>query len=60
MVKGFTLTGSQQQGGLAGTKIDDQVFLTRADELTKWARSYRVARLMKSIGIRGGGPWAPP
>jgi len=20
----------------------------------------RVARLMKSIGIRGGGPWAPP
>ena len=58
MVKGFTLTGSQQQGGLAGTKIDDQVFLTRADELTKWARSYRVARLMKLLGVTWLFNWA--
>ena len=58
MVKGFTLPGSQQRGALAGTKIDDQIFLTRADELTKWARSYRVARLMKLLGVTWLFSWA--
>ena len=59
MVKGFTtLPGSQQKGALAGTKIDDQIFLTRADELTKWARSYRVARLMKLLGVTWLFSWA--
>lgn len=58
MVKGFTLTGSQPKSALAGTKIDDQVFLTRADELTKWARSYRVARLMKLFGVTWLFNWA--
>ena len=58
MVKGYTLPGSQQKGALAGTKIDDQIFLTRADELTKWARSYRVARLMKLLGVTWLFSWA--
>ena len=58
MVKGFTLPGSQPKSALAGTKIDDQVFLTRADELTKWARSYRVARLMKLLGVTWLFNWA--
>ena len=59
MVKGFTpLPGSQQRGALAGTKIDDQIFLTRADELTKWAQSYRVARLMKLLGVTWLFSWA--
>ena len=58
MVKGFTLPGSQQRDALAGTKIDDQIFLTRADELTKWARSYRVARLMKLLGVTWLFSWA--
>ena len=59
MAKGFTpLPGSQQRGALAGTKIDDQIFLTRADELTKWARSYRVARLMKLLGVTWLFSWA--
>ena len=58
MVKGFTLPGSQQKGALAGTKIDDQIFLTKADELTKWARSYRVARLMKLLGVTWLFSWA--
>ena len=58
MVKGFTLPGSQQRGALVGTKIDDQIFLTRADELTKWARSYRVARLMKLLGVTWLFSWA--
>jgi NADH-quinone oxidoreductase subunit B len=58
MVKGFTLPGSQPSGGLAGTKVDDQIFLTRADELTKWARSYRVARLMKLLGVTWLFNWA--
>ena len=58
MVKGFTLPGSQQRGALAGTKIDDQIFLTRADELTKWAQNYRVARLMKLLGVTWLFSWA--
>ena len=59
MVKGFTpLPGLQSKGALAGTKIDDQIFLTRADELTKWARSYRVARLMKLLGVTWLFSWA--
>ena len=58
MVKGFTLHGSQQRGAFAGTKIDDQIFLTRADELTKWAQSYRVARLMKLLGVTWLFSWA--
>ena len=59
MVKGFTaLPGSQQREALAGTKIDDQIFLTRADELTKWARHYRVARLMKLLGVTWLFSWA--
>ena len=59
MAKGFTpLPGSQQRGALAGTKIDDQIFLTRADELTKWARHYRVARLMKLLGVTWLFSWA--
>ena len=57
MVKGFTLP-TQRNGGLAGTKVDDQIFLTRADELTKWARSYRVARLMKLLGVTWLFNWA--
>jgi NADH-quinone oxidoreductase subunit B len=39
-------------------KIDNQIFLTRADELTKWARNYRVARLMKTLGITKLFSWA--
>ena len=58
MVKGFTLPGSQQRGALAGAKVDDQIFLTRADELTKWARSYRVVRLMKLLGVTWLFSWA--
>ena len=59
MVKSFTpLPGSQQRGALAGTKIDDQIFLTRADELTKWGRHYRVARLMKLLGVTWLFSWA--
>ena len=58
MVKGLTLPTSRSNGGLAGTKVDDQIFLTRADELTKWARSYRVARLMKLFGVTWLFNWA--
>ena len=58
MVKGFTLPTSRRNGGLAGTKVDDQIFLTRADELTKWAQSYRVARLMKLFGVTWLFNWA--
>lgn len=58
MVKGSTLPASQLKSSLAGTKIDDQIFLTRADELTKWARSYRVARLMKLLGVTWLFNWA--
>ena len=50
MAETFTLPGLQQNGPLPGVKIDNQIFLTRADELTKWARNYRVARLMKTLG----------
>jgi NADH-quinone oxidoreductase subunit B len=57
MVQSDTLL-RQQQGPLPGVKIDDQIFLTRADELTKWARSYRVARLMKLLGITKLFSWA--
>jgi NADH-quinone oxidoreductase subunit B len=52
------LPGLQQHGPIPGTKIDNQIFLTRADELTKWARHYRVARLMKTLGITKLFSWA--
>ncbi len=58
MVDTLATTGQQQNGPLPGVKIDDQIFLTRADELTKWARSYRVARLMKLLGITKLFSWA--
>jgi NADH-quinone oxidoreductase subunit B len=58
MVDSSTMTGQQQRGPLPGVKIDEQIFLTRADELTKWARHYRVARLMKLLGITKLFSWA--
>src|SRR6266446_225768 len=58
MAETFTLPGLQQNGPLPGVKIDNQIFLTRADELTKWARNYRVARLMKTLGITKLFSWA--
>jgi NADH-quinone oxidoreductase subunit B len=58
MAETFTLPGLQQNGPLPGVKIDNQIFLTRADELTKWARNYRVARLMKALGITKLFSWA--
>jgi NADH-quinone oxidoreductase subunit B len=58
MAETFTLPGLQQNGPLPGVKIDNQIFLTRADELTKWARNYRVARFMKTFGITKLFSWA--
>src|SRR6267142_4287738 len=58
MAETFMLPGLQQNGPLPGVKIDNQIFLTRADELTKWARNYRVARLMKTLGITKLFSWA--
>jgi NADH-quinone oxidoreductase subunit B len=58
MAETFTLPRLQQNGPLPGVKIDNQIFLTRADELTKWARNYRVARLMKTLGITKLFSWA--
>jgi NADH-quinone oxidoreductase subunit B len=58
MAETLTLPGLQQTGPLPGVKIDNQIFLTRADELTKWARNYRAARLMKTLGITKLFSWA--
>jgi len=58
MAETITLPGLQQNGPIPGVKIDNQIFLTRADELTKWARHYRVARLMKTLGIIKLFSWA--
>src|SRR5256712_10638753 len=58
MADTFTLPGLQQNGPLPGEKIDNQIFLTRADELTKWARNYHAARLMKTLGITKLFSWA--
>ncbi len=58
MVDTHTISGQQQHAPIPGTKIDDQIFLTRADKLTKWARHYRVARLMKLVGITKLFAWA--
>ncbi|MBM3224139.1 MAG: NADH-quinone oxidoreductase subunit B [Candidatus Tectomicrobia bacterium] len=58
MAETFTLPGLQQNGPIPGTKIDNQIFLTRADELTKWARNYRVARLMNTLGVTKLFSWA--
>ena len=58
MVDRFATIEQQQQGPLPGVKVDDQIFLTRADELTKWARNYRVARLLKLLGILKLFSWA--
>jgi NADH-quinone oxidoreductase subunit B len=57
MVDTHTRPG-QQLFPVAGTKIDDQIFLTRADELTKWARHYRIAKLMHLVGITKLFAWA--
>ena len=58
MVDTHTFPGSQQYGPLRGMKIDNQIFLTRADELTRWAHHYRIARLMKRLGIIWLFSWA--
>ncbi len=58
MADTFTLPGLQQHGPLPGVKIDNQIFLTRADELTKWARHYRVARLLTTLGVTKLFSWA--
>jgi NADH-quinone oxidoreductase subunit B len=58
MVDSIMTTGQQQRSPLPGVKIDEQIFLTRADALTKWARHYRVARLMKLLGITKLFSWA--
>src|SRR5215471_4195261 len=58
MAETFTLPGLQQNGPLPGVKIDNQIFMTRADELTKWARNYRAARFMKTLGITKLFSWA--
>ena len=58
MAETLALPGLQQNGPLPGIKIDNQIFLTRADELTKWARNYRVARVMHTLGITKLFSWA--
>src|SRR5215510_15093720 len=58
MADSFVIAGQQQPGPLSGVKIDNQIFLTRADELTKWAQNYRIARLMKRLGILKFFAWA--
>jgi NADH-quinone oxidoreductase subunit B len=58
MVETPTIPGQQEYAPIPGTKIDNQIFLTRADELTKWARNYRVARLMQLVGITKLFSWA--
>jgi NADH-quinone oxidoreductase subunit B len=58
MADTLTFAGQHQYGPLPGIKIDNQVFLTRADELSKWARNYRVARLMQILGITKLFAWA--
>ncbi len=58
MVDTRTTSGLQKNGSIPGTKIDDQIFLTRADELTKWARNYRVARLLQMVGVTKLFAWA--
>ncbi len=58
MVDTHTNSGLQRNGSIPGTKIDDQIFLTRADELTKWARNYRVARFLQMVGVTKLFAWA--
>ena len=58
MVDSLATVEQQQRGPLQGVKIDNQIFLTRADALTTWARNYRVARLMKRLGILKLFSWA--
>jgi NADH-quinone oxidoreductase subunit B len=58
MVETPTILGQQEHAPIPGTKIDNQIFLTRADELTKWARHYRVARVMQLLGITKLFSWA--
>jgi NADH-quinone oxidoreductase subunit B len=58
MVTTPTNSGLQKNGSIPGTKIDDQIFLTRADELTKWARNYRVARILHMVGVTKLFAWA--
>ncbi len=58
MVDTHTNSGLQKNGSIPGTKIDDRIFLTRADELTKWARNYRVARLLQMVGVTKLFAWA--
>ena len=58
MVDTHTNSRLHKNGSIPGTKIDDQIFLTRADELTKWARNYRVARLLHLVGVTKLFAWA--
>jgi NADH-quinone oxidoreductase subunit B len=58
MVDTQTNSKLQRNGSIPGTKIDDQIFLTRADELTKWARHYRVARFLHRVGVTKLFAWA--
>ncbi len=58
MVDTRTNSALQQNGPIPGTRIDDQIFLTRADELTKWAKNYRVARLLQMVGVTKLFAWA--
>ena len=58
MVDTHTNSGLRNNGSIPGTKIDDQIFLTRADELTKWARHYRVARFLHMVGVTKVFAWA--
>jgi NADH-quinone oxidoreductase subunit B len=58
MVKTYTNSGLRNNGSIPGTKIDDQIFLARADELTKWARHYRVARFLHRVGVTKVFAWA--
>jgi hypothetical protein len=58
MVDTHTNSGLHKNGSIPGTKIDDQIFLTRADELTKWARHYRLARFLHMVGVTKLFAWA--
>ncbi|GIX47594.1 MAG: hypothetical protein KatS3mg131_1805 [Candidatus Tectimicrobiota bacterium] len=58
MVETLSPLGTLPQSSLPGVKVDNQIFLSRADELTKWARHYRIARLMQRLGILKLFNWA--
>jgi len=58
MVDTHTNSRLQKNGSIPGTKVDDQIFLTRADELTKWAQNYRLARFLHMFGVTKLFAWA--